>query len=564
MGEETQANPADDDGVESETILRSASSVRYQRIRAPQEHGESLQVPDLVEASKLWSANRGNVGASAGLKIGGMTLGDLRRLGRAELVSAALEYSQSYLDVAIEPNSGVDGIVMAGHQPELFHPGVWYKNFVLSELGARFNCLAINLVVDNDIAGNDSIRFPTVRAGGVSGKASLIDVAIGSEAFDKPGPDVPLETRELQDWGTFESFGKRVAESVADWVESPIVNKLWPHVLNVAGRVSGESSRLRLGAAIAAGRHRYEHEFGLRTLEVPVSRIASTEAFAQFTKVVIDDALRFREFHNQVLFEYRAVHGIRSTSHPVPELDVTDEGWVEVPFWVWHVESTGRKRLFVKNEAEHVRLTDREDWEIEIPTVSLAEALQGLMSQGVAIRPKALMTTMFSRLVLCDLFLHGLGGAKYDELTDVIAARFFAVELPRYFTLTATLKLPTELELVSRRDVVAIERKMRELEFHPERLLTRTTPECDSLVAEKRVWTDGDHCQPRSRERHLAIESLNTQLAEHVGLDQAQLAAEREAMLAKIRGSEILGSREFSFCLFPESLIGELKDLAKA
>ena len=33
--------------------------------------------------------------------------------------------------------------------------------------------------------------------------------------------------------------------------------------------------------------------------------------------------------------------------------------------------------------------------------------------------------------VLSDLFIHGIGGAKYDELTDEIIRRFFGIEPPR-------------------------------------------------------------------------------------------------------------------------------------
>ncbi len=49
---------------------------------------------------------------------------------------------------------------------------------------------------------------------------------------------------------------------------------------------------------------------------------------------------------------------------------------------------------------------------------------------------------MFARLVLSDVFIHGIGGAKYDQLTDAIVRRFFGVEPPGYLVATATLKLP--------------------------------------------------------------------------------------------------------------------------
>ena len=43
----------------------------------------------------------------------------------------------------------------------------------------------------------------------------------------------------------------------------------------------------------------------------------------------------------------------------------------------------------------------------------------GLNGQGIKLRSRALVTTLFARLLLSDLFMHGIG-AKYDELTDVL------------------------------------------------------------------------------------------------------------------------------------------------
>ena len=49
---------------------------------------------------------------------------------------------------------------------------------------------------------------------------------------------------------------------------------------------------------------------------------------------------------------------------------------------------------------------------------------------------------MYARLFLCDLFIHGIGGGKYDEVTDNIIRRYYGVEPPAYLVLSATLHLP--------------------------------------------------------------------------------------------------------------------------
>jgi len=65
-----------------------------------------------------------------------------------------------------------------------------------------------------------------------------------------------------------------------------------------------------------------------------------------------------------------------------------------------------------------------------------------LEAVGLKVRSRALTTTLFARVCLGDLFMHGLGGGKYDELTDDLIRRFFGLEPPGYLVLTGTLRLP--------------------------------------------------------------------------------------------------------------------------
>ena len=48
-----------------------------------------------------------------------------------------------------------------------------------------------------------------------------------------------------------------------------------------------------------------------------------------------------------------------------------------------------------------------------------SEIQECLRESGVKIRPRAILTTLYSRLFLSDLFIHGIGGAKYDAWTKL-------------------------------------------------------------------------------------------------------------------------------------------------
>ena len=67
------------------------------------------------------------------------------------------------------------------------------------------------------------------------------------------------------------------------------------------------------------------------------------------------------------------------------------------------------------------------------------------------LRTRALTTTLFSRFLLGDLFIHGIGGAKYDELGDEIARRFFGIEPPGFLTVSMTLWLGLPSDAATRR-----------------------------------------------------------------------------------------------------------------
>ena len=94
------------------------------------------------------------------------------------------------------------------------------------------------------------------------------------------------------------------------------------------------------------------------------------------------------------------------------------------------MELTDRDAMF---ESDSIRATMRTDWSNGSGTKS-RESRSG----------RGPMTTMYLRFYLSDLFIHGIGGAKYDELTDEIIRRFFGIEPPRYLTATATIRLPID------------------------------------------------------------------------------------------------------------------------
>ena len=173
-----------------------------------------------------------------------------------------------------------------------------------------------------------------------------------------------------------------------------------------------------------------------------------------------------------------------------------------------------------------------------------------------------MITTLFARLFLSDLFLHGIGGAKYDQVTDAIIERFFGLKPPEYMTITATLRLP-----IARRETVLddsrqIERKLRELAFHPEHFLSLDGDETlAALVREKRHWIDAVPTPDSSRRRCHTIRGINERLQPYLTGQLRETLDRRAEIASALGGQAILASRDYAFCLYPEAPLRQLMSL---
>ncbi|MCR4413096.1 MAG: hypothetical protein NUV77_11810 [Thermoguttaceae bacterium] len=528
--------------------------VQYRQYRAPREDRAALVDPPLDTAAELVEANRRGL-AGCDVEIGGQPLAELARRARRELIAEARRWTARYREVAPEPADPAAPLFLAGHQPQLFHPGVWLKNFALGWLAERHGGTAINLVVDSDTMKTHLVPVPS---------GSVLHPQVSFVPLDQPGEVVPFEERRVVDGATFRDFGRKAAEAVTPLVPNPLVREFWS--LATARLAQTDN----LGQCLAESRHQWEQGWGLATLEVPQSRVCQLPSFARFAAYLLAEAPRFVPVYNEAVREYRELHGIRSTAHPVPDL-VVDGSWHEAPFWVWTADDPRRRRLFVRARRDGLVLADRGGWE---QTLSLRGGdFDRVIEQWVAlgrrvkIRSRALVTTLWARIALGDLFLHGIGGAKYDQVTDAVMARFFGMRPPAILVLSATLQLPIARRRVTPDHARAIDRRLRDLVWHPERCLAGMTPdqghgEVEVLIAAKRRWIETSQTPQNARMRWREIRRINEALQPWLADERQRLLACREQLALALRAEKILGSREHSFCLYPaETLRGFFREV---
>lgn len=557
--------------LETAVASTAAPSWSPRRLEVPRANRSLLCEPPLEEAVPLADRNSDQLDRED-VDLQGRPLNRLRRWARKECLRAAREYTAFLLEC---PERGDDlergirrdaddpagcPLYVAGHQPSLYHPGVWVKNFAVDRLAKHAGGVSLNLVVDNDTLASTAIRVPT---------GPRDELSITRIAFDASRPVQPWEDAEVIERDTFESFADRVMNAFAGDRQSPLLAEMWPDA------VAFQSKSPRLVDCLTAARHRQERRWGLTNLELPLSRLCQTDPFLWFASHLLAHLPRFSECHNAVLHAYRRLNHVRSRNHPVPELREQD-GWMEAPFWMWRTGDLTRRPVFARQENRTLTLSDGSHEFAQLPLSPEMEAccaveeLRKLPSRGIHFRTRALTTTLFARLCLGDLFVHGIGGAKYDEMTDQIMQRFFEVEPPAFLTMSATLHLPIAAPYeVTAEDEQRLKRELRDVRFNADR--HDLGPAAEPLIAEKRsliaaqlaARTNGltrRQRRLRSREnqqRYRRLQEVNEQLSSLASGQREDLLEQLREVQRQLAVNRVLLDREFPYCLYPPQMLRE-------
>lgn len=511
------------------------------KLRAPRRPGETLYVANrreqettAIEAATLDFARSPYVSE----------LRRWRTQARERMLAAAVDWSRSYRD-------GLPGVpdhatlLLSGHQPEFFHPGVWFKNFVLSEEArtSAASVVPINVVIDYDLCTKRSVVHPALTASGV--RQESLDI-------DRPALPLPYESAPIVDRSFLGSFPARLnAFRESNWADrdEPIARALFCEAGDLIE--SAES----FGQFVARARHRYERTLGLSTLEVPFSHIAEESSFREFTALLLQNAESFRDLYNASLSAVRQVQRLRSKTHPAPNLTERD-GWIEAPFWIWTKEDPRRRRLFIRGTSGgEIELSDlageRHPFDAFDDLAEGAERLDALSRRGLAIRPRALAATIWMRMILGDAFIHGIGGAKYDQAADLLISSWFGVRPPAYLIATATFNLTDRMPEPLQRRLHETMLLLRDLTQHPERhveeaIAPNMKPALEQVEAAlARVSSSGI-----SADLHEALSAAREEMRRGLRQRIEKTRQDFAGLERELRDARTLDSRERSFVLF--------------
>ncbi|MDQ7843330.1 MAG: hypothetical protein QN141_06435 [Armatimonadota bacterium] len=511
--------------------MRTASATVSFEI--PARSGEVLCVPPASQLLVVAEANRRALQA-ASTPVGGVSVGNIRAEMRRAVLAATSAYGE---ELRLPPLSEADPrpLVGTGHQPVLFHPGIWVKQL----LGARLASAAavVNMAVDCDAAAEVGADAPHLDGG----------LRIVRETLRRTDPEVPYEATAAPDPGEWAAFLERLDAHL----------RTLPHRLTretfaeFRARTADLQAR-EIGSFLTLARRRHEGEAAYA--ELPVSRLSDLRGFRLFVLHLITEAERFSAVFNARLAAYRELNNIRTAGQPFPGLG-RDGPRFEVPFWIIHRGC--RRRMYVDRFGGAYRL-----W-AEAQQVAAIAGRDPDELAGLAVRPRALTLTLFTRLCVVDLFIHGVGGGRYDRMTDEVIREFFGLEPPRYAVVSATLHLPLG-ELDPDLERAVLQRRHLELLHNPERALGDPTEEQRRWIEEKWQWIrrlDEGHLTRRERrEATRRIRTINQHLGRALAEERRRIE-ERLAALAGVgRAFAAATYRGYPFCFFPRPEVEALVD----
>jgi hypothetical protein len=547
------------------------SPITRQYYRVPRGDREVYIHPPAAELPALVERNRRLI-SSYDFGLAGRPVGEFRAAARAEIMQLARTYAAKWGFAVDREWSEPAPIIMTGHQPPPFHPGVWIKNFLAGSLASAVGGVALNLTVDTDEARGQVYRFPKriASAAGEAEEVRAVEVPIAEAA-----PGFAYEEQPTSNSNVVRSFTERAKTLFKTFVET--VKQLrprslmdvfvhWSHLLSPA---LGETSSV--AETLGVARWRLEEELGLRNLELPVSQMADTESFRFFVAWMLAEHEQVFAAYNGALAEYRRVY--RSAAQPVPDL-AREGGRVELPLWVWRAGQQ-RRRLWVEQGerspetrvqqagrltklnlfAEHERIADFNDEDLA-DTGALAARLTALRDAGWKIRPRALAMTLFVRLAVGDVFIHGLGGALYDKITDAMFERLWNVRPPEIILASCTVFLPLPGYPATPEDLAAARRAVRDWQFNPDRKMSavaRARPEVEALASLKQQLFRGMRAIEREDRRRAfqRIHEINEALTRFQPDGPAAAQKELARIQRELRYNAILRDREYPFCFYP-------------
>jgi hypothetical protein len=492
----------------------SISETDQARWKAPAGDGEIVVWPEPKALVDSIRDNQRLLNGTHSVRVANVPLTDLRRAFRGWI--GHRDHGQP--------------LIATGHQLGLHHPGVWAKNVLIHELATAVGGQAYHVAVDTDGPKHLHLRWP-----GESWPITDDPRLVGADWAGLLQSPTPGHVQAMTT--AFEAASRA-------WK----FHSLLPEFLAALRRLTLESAQLT--AAVTNAVHEVEWQLGLRHHALLASPIWQSPAYLAFAHHILANADSFANAYNAALHEYRRGNGVGNPGRPWPDLRVAPDE-IEVPFWIDSLQAEARTRGSVMRRDGRfaIRAGGGDIFTLDPAAEGIAAAdrlARFLSDHAIRLSPRAMTLTCFLRLFMADQFVHGIGGARYDQVTDQVIERWFGLRAPAFSVTTATLLFPAAAG-ADRVDLHAVAQEGRRLRHGSDLPWKReTVAQIESLPR-------------RSAERSRAYYQMHSMLDEvRHRCDYQQWQRRYEQARALAQRQEALGDRELFFAIQPEDRLKKL------
>lgn len=442
-------------------------------------------------------------------------------------------------------------VIATGHQPAFVHAGVFAKNVAVDHLVRKTGGSAVFITVDSDLPHATQLVLPQSTSAGLRRvNARIPDI----------DPRRPYEAQPHTPRDHWLQFFARFA-SLYEFYDRSLLREFAYAWLTIDDREPDACD------AMTRARQATERTLGFTPLtDVRISTIATMPEFRTFVAHCVLHAERLAAAYNQALAGFRRRHRVRAAGRPVPALTRTSDT-IELPFWLVRADGP-RNRVFARRHDDTIALLAENTaiQEFRVDTLACSSTHDQpwqLEHAGWGVRPRALTLSLFARMFLSNLFIHGIGGAKYDEMMEEFAAEFFGHEPGPTCCVTATLHLPFDHKPVASADIVAARRRARDIRYNPQRHLTHPPANLIARRAELIRRSDELRAQrPRDRAMRRTvfneIRRVNERILEADPWRAAEYDHQIEQLEAEAAVNDVALDREYFYALHPRAALDEL------
>ncbi len=368
-----------------------------------------------------------------------------------------------------------------GHQSAFFHGGILAKFMAASELASSLGGAAqwVHFMSDADLVDPFSLELPCRTEGAPGFSRERVGLAPRARDAEERTPSCARPARRVLAAVDASGLGARLP--------SPHASAALTRALDCLARADDSTDAATQGArAIERAMSPW--------VSAPVARLGTGRLMASPLGEFVLDAILRSPAECAASFN-RSLMRAPGAAKPL----VVDEDHSEVP--LWGIDEAGRRVRLRADEARSLRTTGR----AMLPRASLASGLMRLHT---------------------DLFLHGVGGARYELAGDSWWLEFLGIPLPPFGVVSADLRIAPETAGLTPPAPTHLSPSWREASWNP-RLLVPGDGTARVSEPRRTLLEVITRERRRSPARRAAYEAL-----------LAQVSREREEMAEKLSALE--------------------------